>query len=314
MADFVAFDSRAPRKGREMPGTASGDIPKIEVARDKVESDFNTFRKLQNNFRAIRDDYARNDIRGQIIKWMYEDGAFSVDAVRARLEWASKQALSTGSYTLDLTNNAAGVKTKTKVDFGIPTSNKLKMTAANTKWSIPATSDPVSDFKRVRNAARKKGIVLKYAIMDQEAFDNMVASEKFQKFAATYVANALELQMQPNLNAANNALKNAGLPTIVIWESFVRHEDKAGNHEVVSGWEKGSVSFSEDLNPGEVQYTTTADEFVETTTADKIRSGITLVKVWGVEDPISVMTKGVAYATPVLNDPHRKFILSTEEN
>src|SRR5690606_5580186 len=129
-ADVVAFNSRAPRKGRPLPGKAHGEIPKIEIARDKVETDFNVYRKLMNDLRLVNDT-ARANVSRQVINWIYGDQTFVVDGVKARLEWLAKQAASQGKYELTLTNNEAGVQTKVAVDFGIPTGNQLKMTAAN---------------------------------------------------------------------------------------------------------------------------------------------------------------------------------------
>ena len=104
MADVVSFNSRAPRKGRPTPGKASGDMPKIEIARDKVETDFNEYRALMNDLGGVNNAGARSNILQQIIDWRYEDGPFAVNGVRARLEWMSKRMASTGGYELTLVN------------------------------------------------------------------------------------------------------------------------------------------------------------------------------------------------------------------
>lgn len=312
-ADVVAFNSRAPRKGRSLPGTATGGIPKIEIARDMTETDWNIYRKLQNDLRLVNAT-ARPNVAKQLIDLVYGDQAFVVDGVKARLEWLAKQAASQGKYSLTIANNEAGVKTTVEVDFGIPTGNILKMTAANKKWSVPATSDPMGDFKRVRDAARAAGKVLRFATMEQSTFDAMAASVAFQKSAASYVSVALNLQSAPSVEQANIALRAAGLPTIIIWESFVTIEDKAGNQVASSGWVPGNITFTATEAIGNTQYTTSADEFVSVGKAQKTKSGIVLVKAWGEEDPITVITKGVAYATPVLNSAKGTFILQTEVN
>lgn len=308
-ADVVAYNSRAPRKGRNIPGTKQGDIPKIEIARDKVESDFNTFRGLQQALSISQNGSpTNNQVMRQIINWMYEDGAFVVDGVKARLEWIAKRIASTGKYSLTLTNNEAGVQTKVDVDFGIPNANKVN---AATAWTTSATADPIADIRARVNAARTKGRVLKYMFMDKTAFDNLVATEKFQKFCATYVANALNLQALPDLDTANAALTRQNLPTIIIWDSFVTIEGKDGTQSSESGWEEGMVAFSETDTLGDTQYTMSADEFVNVGKATKTKSDIVLVKMWGEEDPITVITKGVAYATPVLNNAKNIHILNT---
>lgn len=312
-ADVVAFNSRAPRKGRPLPGKASGAIPKIEIARDKVETDFNIYRKLMNDLRLVNDT-ARANVGQQVINWIYGDQPFVVNGVQARLEWLAKQAASQGKYSLTMVNNEAGVQTTVDVDFGIPSGNILKMVSAPRKWSVPATSDPIADIKRVRDAARAAKKILKYMTMDQPTFENMVASAAFQKSAASYIANALNMQTQPSLEQANVVLRNQGLPTIIIWESQVIIEGKDGTQADNSGWVAGNISFTLSDVIGSTQYTTSADEFVTVGKASKTKSGIVLVKTWGEEDPITVITKGVAYATPVLNSAKGTFILQTEVN
>jgi len=306
-AAVVAFNSRAPRFGRPTPGKITGDIPKIEIARDKVETDFNQYRKLISDLRAVGPT-GQADVKRRIIEWIYGDQPFVVDGVRARLEWLAKRVASTGGYSLTLVNNEQGVKTTVDVDFGIPSSNKVN---ASVYWNDHLNADPILDFKAVVQNAKNKGKVIRYAFMDQATFDNMVACTKFQKFVAGYIANALQLVNEPSLEQANAALRNRALPQVVIWESDVTIEGKDGSQTIDSGWEPGRVCFTATERIGAVQYTLSADEFVEQTQAQKTKSGIVLVKTWAQEDPITVITKGVAYATPVLGSYSGTFLLST---
>lgn len=304
-ADVVAFNSRSPRKGRPLPGTVSAGIPKIEVARDKVETDFNYYRKLQNDLNRMPNN---TQMQRQLLDWIYDDATFVVNSVRARLEWIAKRISSTGEYNLTIVNNEAGVQTNVSVDFGIPSNQKVN---AVTPWSNAANADPIADIRARQKAARAQGKILRYMTMDLETFENMVATAAFQRFAATYFANALNVQQLPDLQSANAALRRQNLPEIVIWDSFVNIEGKDGAPTAVSGWEPGAVVFHVSAQLGNTQYTTSADEFVNVGKASKMKSGIVLVKTWGEEDPITVITKGTAYATPVLNNAKDLHILST---
>lgn len=307
-ADVVSFNSRAPRKGRPLPGKVSADMPKIEIARDKVETDYNTYRQLMNDLQTVNNAGARANVLQQVIDWRYEDAPFVVDGVRARLEWIAKRIASTGKYNLTLINNEAGVQTTVDVDFGIPASQVVNATK---DWSDP-THNPTDDFKARRVEARKKGKILRFAYMEQDTFDTLVSNPLFQKFAATYVSNSLGMTQVPDLASANAALNRQGYASIVIWDSFVTIEGKDGNQTTVSGWEPGNVLFSESAQLGNTQYTLSADEYVNVGQAVKSKSGIVLVKTWGIEDPITVITKGVAYATPVLNNAKNLHILKTK--
>jgi hypothetical protein len=308
MADVVAFNSRAPRKGRPLPSEISGDIPKVEVARDKYETDFNTLRALQNSVDRLPDGPTRKQALQRVLNWHYEDGPFVVDAINARLEWMSKQVLSTGKYSLTLVNNEAGVQTTTDVNFGIPSDQIVN---AVKDWSDP-TADILGDIKIRKAAAKAKGRKLLFMTMEQDTVDLMAANAGIQKYCATYFANALNLAQTPDLATLNSALSRQGLPTIIVWESDVVLERKSGSQQTVSGWQDGNVTFTESNVYGDTQYTLSADEYVTAGVAQKTKSGIVLVKTWGIEDPITVVTKGVAYATPVLNNSKNVHILQTK--
>lgn len=307
-AAVVAFNSRAPRFGRPTPGKVQGDMPKIEGGRDKTESDFNEYRALMNSLQSVNNAIARGNVLQQVIDWRYDDQVFAVNAVRARLEWLSKRIASTGGYELTVVNNEQGVQTTTKVDFGIPAS---QIVDAATPWD-QATADPITDIRNRTKAARAKGRMLRYMFMEQETLDLMAGNEKVQKFAATYVANALGLEAIPSLQTLNIALGQQGLPQIIVWDSYVSLEGKDGSQNTVSGWRQGNIAFTETPSLGNVQYTLSADEYVQAGVAQKTKSGIVLVKTWGIEDPITVITKGTAYATPVLNNSQNVHILRTQ--
>jgi hypothetical protein len=308
-ADVVAFDSRAPRKGRQLPGKVTGDIPKIEIAKVKKESDLNTYRQLQaaaNNAVSVN---ARQAILRRIIDWTYGDSTAVLDGVNARMEWLAKQLTTTGSYTLTLVNNAGGVVTAVPVSFGIPGGN---VSNATTDWDTTATATPIADIKARVATARAAGVSLRFAIMDQATFDRMVKTDEVQKFTASFAANALNIKQVPNLETVNTSLSAGSLPTIVIWESYINVESKAGALTATTGWTTGKVVLSPSLQLGTTQWTTTADDFVNIGAASKSNSDFVTVKVFAEEDPITMVTKGVAYATPVLNNAKAIYIITTD--
>jgi hypothetical protein len=308
MADVVAFNSRAPRKGRSLPTKISGDMPKIEIARDKVETDFNTLRALENAVRLLPDGPTRKQAMQRVLNWHYEDQTFTVDGVNARLEWIAKQITSKGKYSLTMVNNEAGVQTKIDVDFGIPTSQIVN---AAKSWSDP-TSDPIQDIRNRKAAAKAKNRKLNFMTMEEDNFDLFASNPNVQKFCATYFTNALNMQQVPDLATVNSSLTRQGLPTIKIWESSMVAEGKDGSQNAITGWEEGNVTFHETSELGNTQYTLSADEYVQAGVAQKTKSGIILLKTWGEEDPITVITKAVAYATPVLNNSKFVHILKTK--
>lgn len=308
-ADVVAFDSRAPRKGRQLPAKVTGDLPKIEVARVKKESDLNTYRQLQDSLNRATNPGTRAQIAARLIEWIYGDSTFVLNGVNARMEWLAKRVASTGKYSLTIANNPAGVVTQVDVNFGIPSGN---ITNVATDWDTVATADVVADLRVKTAAARAAGKIIRYAITDRATFDRAASTAKFQAFTASFAANALSIQQTPNVETANQALTRAGLPTFIIWDSYVNLESKAGVMTATTGWEDGNILLSESPVLGDTQHTTTADGFVDIDESVKATNDFVLVKAFAEQDPITVVTKGIAYATPVLNNASGLYILKTQ--
>lgn len=308
MAAVTDFNSAAPRFGRNLPTKIEGDMPKLEIARDKVETDFNTLRELEDAVRRLPAGPTRREAAQRVLDWHYEDQVFARNGIEARNEWLAKRIASTGKYKLTQVNNEQGIQTVADVDFVIPVTNFLNATK---NWSDP-TADIVGDIRRVKAAAKLANKpVPQFAWCEESTIDLVAQNAGIQKFTATYVANALGLQQEPGLEEINRALRSKGLPIFKVWKSEMVQESKDGTQTVVSGWEPGNVTFSVTEQLGNTQHTTSADEYVQAGVATKTKSGIVLIKVWGLEDPITVVTKGTAYCTPVLNNSKSIFILKT---
>ncbi len=308
MASVVDFNSRAPRFGRNLPTKIEGDMPKLEIARDKVETDFITLMDLQDAVRRLPAGSTRREAAKAILDWHYEDQVFARNGVEARLEWLSKRIASTGGYKLTQINNEQGIQSTVDIDFAIPTVNKLN---AAKNWSDP-DADIIGDVKTVKRMAKLLNLPEpKFIWCEEDTVDNVCSNKGVQKFVATYVAVALGLEGEPGIEDVNRALAKKRLPTFKIWESVMIQESKSGAQTTVTGWEPGVVTFSPTERLGATQHTTSADEFVKAGVAEKTKSGIVLIKTWGIEDPITVVTKGTAYTTPVLNNAKSIFLLKT---
>ena len=139
-ADVVAFNSKSPRKTRRVVERKQGDIPKIDVAYDKEETDINEYNNLLH--------YAGTDEGAKaIVEWVYGDSEACWNGVNARLEWLALRALSTGKIVLDSTNNE-GIVTEEAVTFLIPadqqSGSSVIVNAANA-----ATAKPITKIKEI---------------------------------------------------------------------------------------------------------------------------------------------------------------------
>ncbi|MDQ8748398.1 major capsid protein [Elizabethkingia miricola] len=308
MADIVAVGSKAPRKGRESVKSITGEIPKVEIAFDITEKDQIDLQKLRN----AASNYPGNAaLQGQLSDKIYGDAAKCIDGTNARMEWMAKQLASTGKYETTIDNNAGGVS-KVKVDFGVKSQNAaFDWFAGNVDF---ATGKPLDEIRKVYNASLKAGKPLLYMWMDRLSFGQFVQFEQVQKFAASFIQQLTDNLNEPTLVQVNTALAAQGLPTIILWDSFMNAEAKSGVKTMQSGWTLGNILFSTSNTLGDTQYTITPEfnnQFPDVM-SQAINRGFILVKSFGSQDPILVSTKGVAFATPVLRDPSKLLIVKTK--
>ncbi|HEY1055015.1 MAG TPA: major capsid protein [Emticicia sp.] len=299
-ADVVSWDSRAPRKRREVLGKASGDIPKIAVGRDKTESQMNEYNALRR--------LTTGSAQRALLDWIWEDQEFCFKAVNARLEWLALRIASTGKVSLTKDTND-GVVTEFAVDFKIPTANKsgygsdAAITVAN-----KATSKPISKIRAVVKAAKAKGKKLNYIFTDQDMADAILASDETVAFVAPWVMQATNLTTSPSLLSLNTALRNQGLPQIGVVESYVNIEIK-GERTQVNPWEAGVMLFSETNVLGNTQHSNLADEDVDSTISIKQKREHVLIKRFAQEEPLTESVIALANAFPVMNNTDAKWLV-----
>lgn len=296
--DMISFDSRAPRKRREVVSKLSGNIGKIGVAREKTESEMNEY----NLLRRLADDEAKK----RLVEWIWEDQEFVFTGVNARLEWLALRAASTGKVKLTTLNNE-GVVTEADVDFLVPNANKsgvdVPITGANS-----ATSKPISLIKTKVKEAKQKGKKLNYILTDQDMIDSILASAETLKTVAPWVAQATNLTQTPTLAALNTALSGLNLPKIVLVESFINLEIK-GERTLVNPWEPGVLLFSEAPTLGNTYHASLADEFVESTNALKIKRNHVLIKRFANEEPLVETCLAISNSFPVLANANSKWLV-----
>jgi len=302
MADIVAIGSKAPRKGREFVENIKGDIPKVEIARDLNEKDLLTIQQLRNSVAA----YPTNaGIKAQLIDKIYEDPQFCIDGVNARLEWMSKQLVSTGKYKTTATNN--GGVANVSADFRVRAQNALK------KWA-EADANPIEEVEKYQEEAKGKGYSYAVVVMSRATLNQVLKNKNTRAFVLGVPINATTILPDVRLEQLNAELAERGLPTIKVWESYVSVEGKNGEVTVANGWEEGNILFSNSAQLGNTQYTTTPEftmSFADVM-SKSIKDNFILVNTFGHQDPILVSTKATAFATPVLNDSKRKLIIKTK--
>lgn len=286
-ADVVASGSSVPRKTRDVVSKLTGNIPKIAIARDMEEDQINELLYLQQMASNASDVQA-------LIKKVYDDIEFCFNGVNAKLEYIALQAISTGKATFTNTNNQ-GIVSAYDVDFQVPTAQK---TATSITWATSATATPIKDIQTIVKKGRKSGRRYKYILMNQDTFDNMVATAEVQKFAANFISKITETQDKPTLTGLNFAMNNNGLPEIKIIESFVQLEIDSAR-TTVNCFYDGIVTFVTDMVQGKTYHAKLAEESINFQTgAFLAKRGHILVKKYVKEEPITESTLAMANAFP----------------
>lgn len=304
-ADVVSFNSSAPKKTRDVVQRLSGDIPKIEVAREKEETDLNEYNQLLHYASAGGEGAQR-----ALVEFIYNDVEFCWSAVNARLEWLALRGISSGKVVLD-NNNNNGIVTETLVDFQVPTANKKGVAVV---WSVAnkATAKPIDDIKTIVNLAKANGYMVNFMLMNSDTFDAMAQTDQVVDATAGWVIQATGIDaLTPDLGAVNRMLQNRNLPQIRIIDSLVTIEKRDGTRTVVDPWEEGVVTFVPSLVCGNTFHAPLADELVRDSAAMKAKREHVMIKKFSEEDPVKEITKGLANAFPVWATSQRSFLLDT---
>jgi len=197
MADVVSYNSSAPLKTRKSISKLTGSIPSIRVKRQMTESDINDY----NAFKAM----ATPDM-GDLLRIVFNDTNFCMDAVLGRLEWFALQVLALGQISLSKVNNVGGIVTEEVVDFQLAAANKKKMSAANRYWSTgnETTCKPITDIRAVVKAAKTGGANPQYILMNDSKFSFMVTTDEVKNFVVPYTTwGATKIEMVPSLEILN---------------------------------------------------------------------------------------------------------------
>jgi hypothetical protein len=278
-AMVISYDSKAPELGRKSAQTMHFDIPKVAIKKVKSENDLNeqyiTRATIGND--AVMEDY-------------FDDAKAVVDGVNAREEWFALTALSTGYIQLSTTNNPMGIVNETVIDFGMNSANKKVVSAV---WAGTATK-LVTDFTAIAKAGRALGLKFKYAFMNQDAFDLAIAGTEL----LGYFTGLNNVVSPVDLASVNRLLLARNLPQIVIIETSIGIENKAGDTTLVNPWSTTHVLFASDVVQGAMFNGPIAEEREKPIDVIQAKKGNVLVSVKKGFDPINVTTKGEANVFP----------------
>jgi len=318
MADVVSYNSSAPLKTRKSISKLTGSIPSIRVKRQMTESDINDY----NAFKAMADPD-----KAELLRLVFNDSGFCMDAVLGRLEWLALQCLSLGQITLSKVNNVGGVVTEEVVNFQLASANKKKM-ANNTdrRWlaANTATCLPITDIRAVVKAAKTAGANPQYILMNDSKFALMVTMDEVKNFVIPYTTwGATKITMVPSLEVLNRTLKAFKLPQIIVIDTRVAYED--ADHKIVNvdPWLNSNadvtisdrhVVFIDDIKCGNTLRGPIAEETNPPKQVVQAKKGGFLISSWNEIDPVTQYTKGEINAFPSCPSIDHIYNLDTYSN
>lgn len=300
-AYIISYDAKAPQIGRKSVSTKHFDIPKTAISIKKTEKEIleHYILKATMGVNAVIEDH-------------FADVDVCFDGVNAKMDWFIGQALSKGSVTLSTTNNALGIVNETAIDFGLASANKKVVTTAT--WSLAnyASILPITDFKKVAKAGREAGVVLNYAVMNQDMFDIITTATEYQNAVKSFIGiTSSDVLGMQSLPIANRLMSNFGLPQIVIVNSYVDIQDAAGTATSTNIWDTNHITFLPELTCGNYLAGPIAEEFEKPVDVLQSKRGPVLLSVKKDFDPVSILTKGEANVFPSWGNVDKCFSLYT---
>lgn len=217
------------REGSRLPVMAQVAELGTEIqfgAREGMTGDRVRIPKIQRG-RAMEEKLVRTMLQGslrsaeveEIRRTQLDDAAYAVDAIKARKEWLTMQAISTGGvqYAED------GVQFA--VDFGY-TSEQKPVLSGTDLWSDTAASTPLQDIQGWVEAQADKGVILSRAVASRRVISYLLQNLSLRK---AYFGDPSGSANPPQLNQAqlNSLFDSLGLPQVVAYDTQARVENRA---------------------------------------------------------------------------------------
>lgn len=307
-ADLVSRGATIPKKTRDAISRIQGDIPKIAISREKQEDELTEY--------DIMVAMASTDADLQaIVEFWAEDTKFCWDGVAARAEWIALKQISLGKVKFTNSNNAA-VVTEYDVDYQIPTAQKIGVAASYLTGTSgkPFTVDFV---KAIKLGKSLYGATYKFAFMNVDTFESLVAQEEVYKRCASMIQNLTDTNDHPDLESVNAYLTKKkelyrGLQIVVI-DQDITIEMADGSRVTGNPFEDNVIMFSESKTLGTTWWKKPIDaKTMPGSVADKVMHGHTLVKKYSEESPVREITEGIANLFPAWNLSGRSVLMQTD--
>jgi len=204
-SDPAALGSSAPIKSRKGVDTIQGGFGVFKVARIKDESEIQEFNELQ----AKSAQFTNPAQFEQILNWMGNDIEFTRNAALSQANFLNWALLSSACDLGYIAANSPQLTSLKNIVYPVSAWQKLDKDTATigitTTWSnIAATI--IDDIENIVDLAETNGKVVTKIKINKTWFKYVQLNTQVQKYASTYVQNALSLQGVPTLGTINSML------------------------------------------------------------------------------------------------------------
>ena len=248
-ADPAALGSSAPIKSRQGTDTIQGGFGVFKVARMKDESEIQEFTELV----AKSGQFTSPDQFNQILDWMGNDINFVRNASLSQANYLSWALLSSACNLGYVAANSPQLTSLKNIVYPVASWQK---TAVSKSWS-DITALIIDDIQTAIEAAEDQGKILTKIKINKTWFKYVQKNTQVQNYAATYIANALNLVGVPTLGTINSMLQeyfsNSDLQFEVIDEKVSR-ELLNGTTTTANPFADGVAVFTSESRVGSLQF------------------------------------------------------------
>lgn len=301
-ASVVAHGAGAPLRSRAGLDLLEGKVAAIKVKRNMKEEDYRTYMTVQN---LNIDDQQK---KLTMLKLIWEDTMYCVDAVMDRLDIMCLQAISSGKITISKDTNPDGINPPV-IDLLMPKNNRK---SAKVKWTADnlQTMTPISEIEDVCDAAEDAGSSIAKILMPKALFRLVERSKETLDLLTAF--NGIN---KGNLNMVTLDMLNAYLdankyPPIELIDARKAIE-KDGKLTSYSPWTDGNVSFIPDGKLGIIHNAYDIEQLQPVNGIAYATYNNALISKWSVNDPWAEYTQGVISAFPGVEAIDSIYILQT---
>ena len=308
-ADKIAFNVKAPVKTRKTVGSWSGKLGKVAISREQDEEVINEYNDLVAIVNSLPED-SDNSAKMELVDMIYDDVAYVNEGMDTKIEVDACRIGSHGVQdfpaTIDGENATADV-----INFNVPSAN---FNGVAVVWSNHETADGISDIAGRYKAMRAQGKTLRYAIMEQAAFEHLCAQkatlQKLSGYNALTGKQMILTANSVNLETINSFMRAQGYPTIIVIETEAGIEDKEGNVTTIKPWAENVVTLAPSIQLGWTYWKTVPR--VQNTEALQTYGAFYKVTRYSQVNPMLEVTLAEGYVQCVLINRSTVNFLNTE--